>query len=362
MWGAQAATGIVRKWFRQERPRGAAVPFEAPALRMARVCDDERDGMIAILRDFANNGSTYIVPWNSLSLVVPLTDNDKALHTAVGNAKAATPAQVRAVVSDLALSGALGPEAAARESERLGTERTTLADVQLVLILHFLDSSGADLAPLMVDPDRWRQADAKSAIAAAAVAVGVRRQDLYRRIAEFARLLAPVGLVTTEGTIQSGWLRALHNEIDGFSQSIANEPQAITAETRDHLMAIRDAAAGTARLAGVVINMLDYAVLDIASTIGRWHAELPVLSRAIEQLSLMLDEWPSLMKSVHDALRSPPDDLPRQLRILCAVLPRVPGSEPRTTETQSGSSASDALAARLGTIWSMLRASRSTEE
>lgn len=360
MWGAESATGIVRKWFGQQRQRGAAVPFEAPALRMARVCDDERDGMIAILRDFANNGSTYIVPWSSLARVFPLTDNDKALHIAVGAAKAATPAQVRAVVSDLALSGALGPEAAARESERRGAERTTLADVELVLILHFLDSSGADLAPLMVDPDRWRQADAKSAIAAAAMAVGVRRQDLYRRIAEFARLLAPVGLVTTEGTIQSGWLRALHNEIDGFSQSIVNEPRKLTVETHEHLLAVRDAAAGTARLSGVVINMLDYAVLDIAATIGRWHAELPVLNGAIEQLSLLLDEWPSLMKSVRDALRTQPDDLPRQLRIVCAMLPRVPGSEPQTDGPRSGSTASDALATRLGTIWSMLRASRST--
>lgn len=364
MWGAKATSSSIRKWFGHRRPRGAAVPFEAPALRMARVCDDERDGMIAILRDFANNGSTYVVPWSSLPSVAPMTDHDKTLHTAVGNAKAATPAQIRAVVSDLAMSGALGPEAASRETERRGAERTVLADVELVLILHLLDSGGANLAALMVNPDRWRQSDAKSAIADAAAAIGVRRQDLYRRIAAFARLLAPVGLVATGGTIQSGWLRALHNEVDGFSQSNtngkANGPRVLSAKSRDHLTSIRDAAARTARLSGVVINMLDYAVLDIAGTIGRWHTELPVLSRAIEQLSLILDEWPPLMKLVHDALRGPPDDRPKQLRILCAMLPRVPESEPRTAEPQSASSASDALATRLGTIWSMLRASRST--
>ena len=54
--GRWIGTGIIRNWFTQHRPRGAAVPFEAPALRMARVCEDERDGLIAILRDFANNG------------------------------------------------------------------------------------------------------------------------------------------------------------------------------------------------------------------------------------------------------------------------------------------------------------------
>ena len=105
-------TGIIRKWLAQRR---AAVPFESPALRMARVCDDERDGLIAVLRDFANNGTAYIVPWSSLPLMAPMTDHDKAVHAAVGETRACTPAKVRAVISKLALSGALGPEAKARE-------------------------------------------------------------------------------------------------------------------------------------------------------------------------------------------------------------------------------------------------------
>ena len=73
-------TGIIRKWFAQRRARGAAVPFESPALRMARVCDDERDGLIAVLRDFANNGTAYIVPWSSLPLMAAMTDHDMAVH------------------------------------------------------------------------------------------------------------------------------------------------------------------------------------------------------------------------------------------------------------------------------------------
>ena len=81
-------TGIIRKWFAQRRPRGAAVPFESPALRMARVCDDERDGLIAVLRDFANNGTVYIVPWTSLPLIATMTDHDKAVHAAVGETRA----------------------------------------------------------------------------------------------------------------------------------------------------------------------------------------------------------------------------------------------------------------------------------
>jgi len=357
MWGTEIGAGLIRKWFGQQRTRGAAVPFETPALCMARVCDDERDGLIAILRDFANNGSAYIVPWTSLPLMAPMTDHDIALHTAVGIAKATTPAQIRHVVSDLALSGVLGPEAAAHETERSNATRSSLADVELVLILHLLNSSGADLAALMADPAHWRDADAKSAVAAAAKAVGVKRQGIYRRIAQLAKLLTPVGLVTSEGVIQSGWLRALHNEIEGFGQSVAVSTQPRSSDVHSHLAAIADTANRTAHMSGLVLNMLDYAVLDIGGTIRRWDNEFPVLSQAIDRLSLTLDEWPALMKSVHDALRGSPDERAHHLRILHSMLPRVP--EPDSHDPQGNPTATEVLATRLGTIWSMLKATRS---
>jgi hypothetical protein len=42
-------SGFFRNWFARPQRPGAIVPFEAPALRMARVCSDERDGLIAVL-------------------------------------------------------------------------------------------------------------------------------------------------------------------------------------------------------------------------------------------------------------------------------------------------------------------------
>ena len=330
------ADGMIRNWFARRRPRGAAVPFEAPALRMARVCDDERDGLIAILRDFANNGTVYIVPWSSLPLMAPMTDHDMATHKAVSETKATTPTQVRAVISRLALSGALGPGAKARESESRRAEQNRLADVELVLILHLLDSSGADLSALMADPARWRDADAKAAVGATAKTVGVNRQDIYRRIGEFTRLLAPVGLVATQGPIQSGWLRVLHDEIEGFGEALATSARQMPSEARPHLAAIAESAKRTAELAGTVLGMLDYAVLDIGGTVRRWTTEMPVLRQAIERLSLILDEWPSLMKMAHDALRGPPDELVGQLRLLRSMLPRMPGSDPTNGDHAPG--------------------------
>jgi hypothetical protein len=354
--GRLVDTGIIRRWFTQHRPRGAAVPFETLALCMARVCEDERDGLIAILRDFANNGTAYIVPWKSLPLMATMTEHDMALHEAIVESKATTPALVRTVISKLALSGALGPESKAREGERTRADQSRLADVELVLILHLLNSAGADLATLMGDPARWRDTDAKSAVAAAATAVGVKRQDIYPRIGEFSRLLAPVGLVAAQGTIQSGWLRTLHSEIDVFGQSVATRSRSESPDVSAHLTAIAEAARRTADLSSVVFGMLDYAVLDIGGTIRRWNTELPVLSQAIERLSQMLDEWPSLMKLVREALRSPPDDVLAKLRSIRSMLPHTPDA----ADGVAGSpSVSDALGAKLSPIWSMLCASRS---
>jgi hypothetical protein len=360
-------TGIFRNWFSQHRPRSAAVPFEAAALRMARVCEDERDGLIAILRDFANNGTAYIVPWTSLPLMSAMTDHDLAMHEAVSESRATTPVQVRAVISKLALSGALGPEAKVRESERSLADRSKLADVELVLILHLLNSAGADLATLMEDPARWRDTDAKSAVAAAATAVGVRRQDIYRRIGELSELLASVGLVATQETIQSGWLRVLHNEIEAFVQNIATASRSSPPDISSHLAAIAETARRTAQLSGAVLGMLDYAVLDIGGTIRRWNAELPVLRQAIERLSVMLDEWPALMKLARDALRGPPGEMAAQLRALRSMLPRMPDAEPSGEnlgpDGNPGSpSVSDVLGGRLSAIWSMLCASRSVAQ
>jgi hypothetical protein len=354
---ARWSTGLIRNWFAQQRPRGAAVPFEAPALHMARVCDDERDGLIAILRDFANNGTAYIVPWSSLPLIASLNKHDMAVHEAVGEARACTPSQVRGVVSKLACSGVLGPEAKAREQASSQAEHTRLADAELILVLHLLDGCGARLANLAAE-SHWHEREMKAAVAAAAASIGVKRQDIHRRLGEFATLLGPVGLPAAEGEAQAGWLRVLHDEILDFANRTAAAATSASPDAGTYIAGIAEAARGTAQIAGIVLGMLDYAVLDISNTIRRWDSELPVLRQAIERLSLMLDEWPSLMKSTRDALRGPGDDMAKQLRILRSMVPRLPeGDQPQREDAADGTqSVAAVLGKRLAAIRSMLRA------
>jgi hypothetical protein len=354
-WGNGRKIG---NWLGLHRPTGAVVPFEAPALRMARVCEDERDGLVAILRDFANSGATYVVPWASLPLMMPMTNHDTALHKGVGERKPSTPAEVHAVVSGLALSGALGQEAKAREVARTQAERTQVADVELVLILHLLSSCGANLATLTADSTRWGATEAKAAVAAAE-AVGVRRQDIYQRISEFAKLLAPVGLIATEGPIHPGWLRVLYDEIEEFGQNCVIGSPAGSAETNEALAEIAKSATRAAQLSGVVLSMIDYAVLDISATIRRWSTEQPVLKQTIDRLSLMLDEWPALIKTVRDALREPQCDVFVRLRTLRAVVLHIhdvnaSADNDVVAEHAGAASASQVLAIKLSTIWLMI--------
>jgi hypothetical protein len=352
MWAARNA-GVIGKWLGLRRARGAAVPFAAPALRLARVCDDERDGLIAVLRDFANNGAAYIVPWTSLPLVVALTEHDAAIHAAVNETRASTPEQVRSVVQELALSGALGAEARSRELERSQQDRATLEDMELVLVLHLLDSCGADLAKLASDPARWRDVHATSAVSVASTMLGVARRDVYRRLAELMKLLTPIGLVSDDSRMHPGWLRVLQGEIASFATTLAAQP--VVPDAGAHLSRIAQAAERTARLSGTVLNILDYAVLDITGTLRRWDAEQPVLRQAIDRLSQTLDEWPAIMKAVRDALRCPTDAMIAQLRSVRAVLrEQAEAGLPDGAGNAAHGSATRLLATRLSAIMSLI--------
>ncbi len=92
-----------------------------------------------------------------------------------------------------------------------------------------------------------------------------------------------------------------------------------------------------------------------------------MLRQAIERLSMMLDEWPSLMKMARDARRGTTDGAIEQLRILRSMLPRLADSAASVEDAAAAHDAgsapvSAALAERLSTICSMLCASRSVEK
>lgn len=73
------------------RQRGASVPFHSGALLVARVREDQYQGLVMIVRNFANLDSTYILPWCSAPLSFPMDRFDSALHSVVAEMSATTP-------------------------------------------------------------------------------------------------------------------------------------------------------------------------------------------------------------------------------------------------------------------------------
>jgi hypothetical protein len=359
MWLGGLNEGAVRSWLGLRPQRGATVPFQAPALRMARVCEDERDGLIAILRDFANKGTSYVVPWSQLPSLVTLTSEDAALHHAVAETKAASPAAIRAVVNDLALSGALGAKAKAQSAAQSQTASAYAGNVEAILILHLLNSAGSDLTKLIADRDRRQAPETKSAIAAAATLIGVRREDIYQRTSELARVIQSVGFDAMAGPISPGWLRVMHDELGAFGRETASAAMSAPDDVAKSLKLVVDAANGTAEISGAVIGMIDYAILDIAATIRRWKTEQAVLRQVIDRLSWMLDEWPDLMKTIHDIMRGDPAKIADGLHMVRSMLPRAAaapllGDQVAPGGADGSSRASAVLAQKLSSIWSAI--------
>ena len=101
--------------------------------------------------------------------------------------------------------------------------------------------------------------------------------------------------------------------------------------------------------------MIDYAILDIATTIRRWKQELSVLRQVIDRLSWLLDGWPDVMKTAHDILRDRSGDMANDLRTLQAMLPQTPALDAPPRDHGSERIA-NVLATKLSIIWSGIAA------
>lgn len=352
MWRGSAMVKTVRHRLGVDDGRGAVVPFENPALLNARICEDEREGLIALLRDFADNGAIYIVPWADLPKVVPLSVHDAALHRVITETGAITPEAIVAAVHQVAATGALGPEAAAKEKHRAHAENRRQAELHAVLLFHLLESTGANIAALIGDPSRREAPEAKAAVAHAAKRLGMPRPDLYDRTGALAKLLLPVGFAARSGPVAPGWLRGLHLDIEGFSTEILARADVAASEVVLDLQAVGQAAAATTSLSGTVLGLIDRAILDPRATMTRWENERVVLKRAVDRLWWTLDAWPDLLRLGHDALRGPPGELPERLPVMRAVLPKHQPQKPAAAPPPAPQAG--ALAGKLSGIWSRL--------
>ncbi len=388
MVGSWRVGGIVGSMLRRREPRSAAVPFQHEVLRLARAAEDERHGLVAILRDFAGNFARYLVPWSDVPKMVRLGPGDAALHDAVEEAQAVTPAAMMAVVQKVALSGALGPaaKAGARAAEQAEGKRER--DLHAVLIFHALRASRADLGGLLAATARGAPAagldatlrrDAQAAVRTAAAALGLRRSEIYDRTAALTHGVLPVGFAAAEGPIARGWLRTLQHEVTGLHRHMRDRLAEVPTDLATDLRVAAEISQMTLAATAPMFGAVDRAVLDIGATMRNWDKAQPTLAGTVDTLSSVLDEWAGLIPEARATLRAPIGEMGPRLRRLRALLPpgaiaagasglgaapakalvgALAGGAPGGAADGAGRRRDDALGAtvaeQLGTIWRAL--------
>lgn len=303
--------------------QAAAVPFETPALRFARVREDERHGLIALLRNFADNNSILVVPWDDLPKVVAMSARDAALHTAIAEAKAVTPDAIRSVMTGLAASGALGAEAQAREAANAHAESQRQIETQAILLFHLLRASGADLAPLFADPT-GSSAAAMREVRRAAANLRIRRRDIYSRASDLTRVILPVGPPAKIGAPRPGWLRLLSNDVSAFGAEAEARSTNAPPEAAYHLHAVANGVSSVVRISHSVLHAIDAALEDIRATIRGGEHEFLLLRRAIDRLSWTLDGWPDIVITGRKIFAEQARGGGGDLLLLRRLLPSIP--------------------------------------
>ncbi len=348
MAGGWLVGGLVRSVLTRRKARSAAVPFESGPLRMARVAEDERHGMVAVLRDFAGSCARFTVPWADLPDTVPMSERDAVLHKVVNETKAVTPAAMRAAVAQVALAGLFGPEAKAQAAAEAQSDGQRERELHAVLIFHLLDASQTDVRALVETPSGRH---AKTAVNDAASALGIRRSDIFVRTGELAKRLLPVGFAAGTGPLAAGWLRVVHREVAELNQRLNTRLADADAELVPDLRAAMEVSAATVRASAHLLGLIDGAVLGIGATVRQWETAQPALTHMIDKLSDILDEWGGLIPEAQDALRAPAGELAPRLRRLRALLPAPPAA---AGEADASGAVSTELGERLHGIWSNL--------
>jgi len=131
--------------------RGVAVPFTTPTLAEARARRSPSGAAPELVVPSAvGHRGWYVVPWDGVPALAPLTLHDRVLHATLASLSQPTPEGVRAAARGAALTGlagraAMAAAAEAEERARRGLERTRTEQLTRLLTATGLrEGNGAD--------------------------------------------------------------------------------------------------------------------------------------------------------------------------------------------------------------------------
>ncbi|GGF13580.1 hypothetical protein GCM10011611_19130 [Aliidongia dinghuensis] len=315
--------------------RGTAAPFTTPMFVLSRVRPDERHGLVLLLPSFVGTEGSYVVPWSAVQEIGGMSTHDRALHEEILAAKATSPDEMRAAAFKVAATGLAGPLAAESARQAIAADRKKIDETHILLILALLTSAGMTTRELTeTDPetDEWR-GKTKAMLTQAAGEYGTDIDQVYHRIGELSRALAPVGLAISR---QEARLRQMLQRLGEFRQSIAEWAEQDVSDMAEGASFAAGVADLTLDLAGKMFRRLDVAVSDIGKVVRNWAAEGPQARRLAGRLSWLLDGWETVMELWRSVADQPVDVQRDGVTNLMRVLPLIPRSETEDDGSELG--------------------------
>lgn len=304
----------------QHRRPAVIVPFEAPDLLGTRVRDDENNQRLALLFDFAGNGSTFVLPWRELPRSFALRPLDGALHTLVNALPFITPARLAAGISDVRVSGAAGQAARAAELERRAREEARAERMGLVLTRNVVERMGLRAEALSMG------ALHRPELERACLAHGMTPQRMGDDLHRLCTLIAPLGLPESLMEDAAGPLRILAGQMIAFISHCRYRAGRIGTPADDAFA--YGFAAGIAEAAQTaadrIVGIVDADLANLPATLAAWNRRERVLAAAMRQLHAILDGWDAVVALHAGVWDLPPAatvSKPAALRMLIEELP-----------------------------------------
>ncbi len=270
------------------------VPFESPALFAARVRADQRDGMVVLMRNFAANGSVYVLPWRNVPDCVPVTSFDRALHGAISETTATTPLAVRAAVRQVV---AARERPGAQPGAGLPGEARLLTEIHLTLLAEILQERRRPAAPDGTGPDGAGAPNGTGAERLArllrdtAARTGRKASELFSTTECLARDLLPVGTPTAPGP-----LRRLQWELTTFVRDLQRRAEAAPVEARGYHQRMARAAVETLGCSTAWLRKLDGAITRMLTTVTDAGADQRRhLREGVDRLAWLQDGWEAVL-------------------------------------------------------------------
>jgi len=306
--------------------RGASVPFRSGALLGARVREDQYQGLVMIVKNFANLDSTYILPWCSAPLSFPMDRFDSALHSAVAEMSTTTPEGINAAVRRVNLSGAAGQEAADREQCSLALEESRVLHTIAALVAQFLITKRIGIQPL-AGTQAVNGTFNATKIEVSGDRCGLSSAELTKRLGDLARLIFPVGLHDNKfgpGTV--GPLRKLQLELKAFytfadrfltSDELLSHYYARAAAATKH----------TILRATRLLNDIDILISNLPVLLAEWQRRREQIESAVNELTWLFDGWGTVFDFAGANLFALMDDS-AIVRKLTALVPNASATGP----------------------------------